>query len=141
MKIYTPIETEETCFEPLEMKTEGARSFESFYNARRHLANRIVSRAQSDRLFARALLSDENHGDELREFLSKETGRNDIEAYFHRHDDGKEFPGDVKKALRRFVMDVASGENAYHVYAFRMDELSIRFDIVESEIGKEGESK
>lgn len=141
MKIYTLIETEETCFEPLKMKTAGARSFRSIHLARWHLADTVVARAQSDRLFARALWTDENHWDELREFLSQETGRNDVEAYFHRYDDGKEFPGYVKKALRRFIMDAVVGENAYHVYAFRMDELSIRFDIVESELGKEGETK
>lgn len=141
MKIYTLIETEESCFDPLEMKTEGARSFAMLYLARCHLADTVVARAQADSLFARALWSDENHRDELREFLSQETGRKDVEAYFHRYDDGKEFPRDVKKALRKFVMNTVVGENAYHVYTFRMDELSIRFDIVESELGKEGESK
>lgn len=141
MKIYTPIESRETCFDPLEMKTAGARSFRSIHLARCHLADTVVARAQDDSLFARALLRDENNGDVLREFLEQKTGRTDVKAYFIRHDDEVEFPEDIRKALRRFVLDVVIGEDAYHVYAFKMDDLSIRFDIVESELGKEGESK
>jgi len=133
MKIYTLIESEESFAEPYSLK--AVRSFRFLPTARYALANKILMRAQKDSLFSRSLWKDENHGEEFRQFVLDKTGMEDVESYFNRYNDNSDFPEDLKRAVLSYILENAEGDEAYHIFASRLNDQTYHFDILENDFG------
>lgn len=133
MKIYTLIESEDSFAEPYSLK--ALNSFKFIQNARYELANAILNRSQKDSLFSRSLWRDENHGEEFRQFVRDKTGIEDVESYFYRYNEKSEFPDDLKRAILSFVLENAEGNEAYHIFASKLNNQRYHFDILENDLG------
>lgn len=127
MNVYSLVETEESFMGPLSLDVVG--SYESLYFARNALVNRILARAQDDMAFAYAIWHDANRGDEFREYMLRNTCREDIASYFDREVEQKKFPEDVERVMCLFLLENVEGEEAYHIYVGNASEHMIHFDI------------